>query len=495
MMPHLSRFVRPATALLCAVLVLVSAYAPAVSPRTHAQLPVTETNPVILGAVVTSASANVTSAAAEVEQSIISKILNGIAWAVAKTTIQSLTRSMVNWINSGFQGSPGFVTDLEYNLRNLQDSIADEFFDSLADNVGIDVRSPFQDQIADYLRESYYRSTGTDGFWSQNLYTAHDNEEDADAFLSGDFRRGGWDAWMKTVLYDQNNPIGAFRRAESALFRSVESARVTRLNEIQWGRGFLSWRGDCLQFEGGNQTLTQGLGFRQDENGNIVSAPQTQTAVSLDGKEKCLKYDIKTPGSVVESQLNITASSPLRQLELADSVNEIVGALVGQMVNQVLGGVGLSGLSRASSGGGGSYIDRASASDQYSNQSTGIASGLVSAIETEAGRLESMKADWEEVQRLQEEVGSDCGTASSSFLSDPERRAAAATAVQEIDAAIAETQAVLARAQSAAGSASAGEGANISSAYQNLLATNPQSDGTALAYQAQLEEELLSCSS
>ncbi len=37
--------------------------------------------------------------------------LDGIAFAIAKMVLRSMTRSIVNWINSGFQGDPLFLTD------------------------------------------------------------------------------------------------------------------------------------------------------------------------------------------------------------------------------------------------------------------------------------------------------------------------------------------------------------------------------------------------
>ena len=56
--------------------------------------------------------------------SIQKQVVDAIAWTVAKTAVQSLTQSIVNWINSGFEGSPAFVTDLENNLGNLSDAVA-----------------------------------------------------------------------------------------------------------------------------------------------------------------------------------------------------------------------------------------------------------------------------------------------------------------------------------------------------------------------------------
>ena len=72
-------------------------------------------------------------------------VLDGLAWEVANLAIQSMTKSIVNWINSGFEGSPAFVTDLRTNLRGVGDAVAARFFEELA-NQEI-ATTPFQDKV------------------------------------------------------------------------------------------------------------------------------------------------------------------------------------------------------------------------------------------------------------------------------------------------------------------------------------------------------------
>jgi hypothetical protein len=63
-----------------------------------------------------------------------------------------------------------------------------------------------------------------------------------------------------------------------------------------------------------------------------------QTCEEEDPDSKaCLKYsDIKTPGTVINEQLGRALGSGLTQLELADEFDEIVGALIGQLMEQVV---------------------------------------------------------------------------------------------------------------------------------------------------------------
>ncbi|KND50093.1 MAG: hypothetical protein AB203_03850 [Parcubacteria bacterium C7867-008] len=364
---------------MCFALVLSLTFAPFSfsTPRASAQLPVTDAA-VLIALTPLNVSA-ATSAEGNFFDAHIRPILDGLAWTVAKVAVQSLTRSVVNWINSGFQGSPAFVGDLKQNLQELGDTVADDFFDSLQDNTGVDVRSPFKDQVTQALRDNYYRTTG--GFYGSN-YDLDRYSDDPAAFVNGHFAKGGFDAMFAAMAQDENTPLGAYRAGQDSLARKVEDFRVNRLHELTWGKGFMSWRGNCL-----------------------VKQP-AGTPTSLQKKDSCLSYEIKTPGSVIESTLGITASSPLRQLELADSFNEIIGALAGQLVGQILGGTGLSGASQPRPGGGSSYLDEATDPDQYSQNSTSLANGFIKNVRDEQTRTKTYQRDWQTVQSAAEDAGS-----------------------------------------------------------------------------------------
>jgi hypothetical protein len=341
-------------------------------------------------------------------QTATTQVLNGIAWAVAKTAIQSLTKSMVNWINSGFNGSPAFVTDLDKNLTNLSDAVANNFFNALQHNTGVNVRSPFQDQVTQLLRNTYYGSTAKmapNAGYNLNRYTTNPT-----AFLNGNFSNGGFDAWFATLSNDQNNPLGAFHAQQNALENSIAGAQANQLHQLDWGRGFLSWKGDCIA------TASNPGGLTLDANGE----PQSTVPTTLSSADPCVGYEIKTPGSVIENALGITVTSPLRQLELADSINEIVGALASQMVTQVVGGLGLSGVSQPSAGGGPSYLSQATNPSQYAQASA--AGGFVATIASDLKNAQTYLAGWQKIQTL----------AQSCTSTDPAVAAARAKAVANV---------------------------------------------------------------
>ena len=65
------------------------------------------------------------------------ELLDGIGWAIAKQIMSQMTQSLVNWINSGFQGSPAFITDLNGFLLDALDTAAGEYIRSLGELVNL----------------------------------------------------------------------------------------------------------------------------------------------------------------------------------------------------------------------------------------------------------------------------------------------------------------------------------------------------------------------
>lgn len=346
-----------------------------------------EVNPALLGGVALTAGASTVTAANATIQTTIMNILNGLAWSVAKMTIQSLTRSTVNWINSGFQGSPSFVSDLQANLQALGDAVADDFFKNLnatvVDSTGFNINSPFQDQIATALRKEYYQSTAAATGLSQYDLSGH--SKDPKAFLSGDFSKGGFDAYLSASQNPANNPFGAYQLASKALWGQIDTAAKQRITDLGFGKGFLSWRGKC-------------------------SSTSTTQSLSASTAEKCRNSPVRTPGAVIESQLENQLGSGVRQLELADSINEIVGALIGQLVNQVLGGGGLLGTSQPAAGGGSSYIDQATSNSQSASSTSSLADGVLQTMKSDTANITTYRDNWQKILDAAKATQTSCGT-------------------------------------------------------------------------------------
>ena len=147
----------------------------AVPQRAQAILPVVETNPVIIAAA-SNASLQATTA------NVKTHILDGIAWTVAKIAIQSITRSIVNWINSGFNGSPAFVTDLKSHLLGVGDGITKSFVLQLTANAKIS--SPFLNSVIKGVAGAYFFATNKDAIVDRLKYNLSQRVQNDRAFLS-----------------------------------------------------------------------------------------------------------------------------------------------------------------------------------------------------------------------------------------------------------------------------------------------------------------------
>lgn len=270
------------------------------------------------------------------KEGILGVGLDTLAWNIAKLLINQMTRSLVEWINSGFQGSPAFITDPESFFADIADQVVGEFIEGSA--LGF-LCSPFQIEIkrALLINQRNFRDNGR---LSCTLSSVLNNIENFDDFVSirdtsgldtNSVYAGGWEDWYDVAATPQGNIYGAYEAARAELAIEISSRSFNFEKELDWGSGFLSYR-DC----------------------SGVPPPERRGDQS--------NCPIVTPGKVIEDQLSNVLGSGVRQLEIADEFNEIINALLGQLLTQAFGGQGgLFGLTRPNSDfGGDSYIDRLS---------------------------------------------------------------------------------------------------------------------------------------
>jgi hypothetical protein len=214
-------------------------------------------------------------------------VLDPLVWLAKSILIEAITTAIVDWINSGFEGSPVFITDLSGFLMDVADKTAGEFiFES---GLGF-LCSPFQLDIQIKLIIAWYSKWGTEGSYCK----LSDIVTNIDDFLNGDFMDGGWEAFAKLNNYPSGNPQGSFLKAADEL-----SLRI----------GNMTWKEDTL--------LSRAFNFL---------SPRCP-----DGSG-----DVCTPGKYVENELNSWTDSPLGQLEVADEVDEIISALFAQLTKMIL---------------------------------------------------------------------------------------------------------------------------------------------------------------
>lgn len=292
-------------------------------PQTSFDFPAEATGATSAAANTVTAASSATTATMSVLEKVKHYVLDPLAWFAAKKIVQNLTAQTVNWINSGFQGNPAYVQDPGQFFANIGDNVASKFINDAGLN---SLCSPFKAQVRLALVKNYLQEGRND--YSCKLSIIKDNYDD---FIS-DFNNGGWDAWYEITQIPQNNPMGAFTAAQDQLAFQIGTEREKYSNQLQYGRGFLS--------------------YEKCPTGKEYTGPSDPNDPDGFQPGDCLvKKETVTPGSVIETQLQNVLPSGIRQLELADSFNEIVGALINQMFTRVVGGGGNGGgLTSASSG-------------------------------------------------------------------------------------------------------------------------------------------------
>ncbi len=261
--------------------------------------------------------------------------LDGILFAIAKLVISQMTRSIIRWINSGFDGSPAFIQDLGGFLIDVADEAAGEFINGT--ELGFLCR-PFQVEIRLGLSLNYRASTG-----GRVQCTVSGVAANVERFLNGDFLAGNPGSWLEMTAYPNGNFFSAQANAQRLLFEHVNNRITINLNKLAWGDGFLS--------------------------------KAKNAACALVGKEE--NCTITMPGKAISEALTFELSVGSRTLIEADEINEVVSALLAQLAQQALQGVGgLLGLSATGgSYGSTSYLDRMGDSTYDSTIGGGTAGG------------------------------------------------------------------------------------------------------------------------
>ena len=286
-------------------------------------------NNAVLGTIAGSSAANAT---ANIASFAKESILDGIGWTIAKQIVSSMIRSLINWVNSGFQGSPAFIQDLKQHLLSIVDQAAGQFIQSLG-GIGEFICSPFRLDVQAALSVNYARArSNMPSGPTEGMCTLSGIGSNIENFLSGTVE--SMDQWVQVTSNPENTPLGAYLAAEARMNVALRNAAGQEVQLLNFNEGFLSRR------------ICEGVNGQPSQGG-----------------QNCR---ITTPGRVIADQLNRALGAGQDALIEADEINELIGALLNQLVMQAMQGInGLLGLGGNSSytdpsigdGEGGSYLD------------------------------------------------------------------------------------------------------------------------------------------
>jgi hypothetical protein len=269
--------------------------------------------------------------------------LDAIAFALKEGIIKGILQGMVTYINNGFSGGPGYLQDEGQYFDTMQDRQFDEFlnnpnnFSSLCSAWEADVRLAIATEYTTATRgtrPAQLSGTGT-GLGSAIDGSNPDTCEIlSDGYAeSGEDRTGFWSRFETQTTNTDGNPVSSYFDITEQFAQNFEYNVQRELRELQRNEGFFD------------------VTYCDDGSDFYSSLPGSENTV---GSQSC---KVTTPGSVINEQLNQALGSDQRRLELADEINEVFSALVGQLINSVFSELGLFGTTQRT-GGSQSLIDQ-----------------------------------------------------------------------------------------------------------------------------------------
>lgn len=224
---------------------------------------------------------------------------DGVAYCIINEMISYIADSTIQWANNGFKGNPAFVANPEAFFKSIADAEAGKFIQGIAYNTtGINICQPFRAQVALNLSNSYGSNYGNRAQCTLTQATKNINN-----FMNGTPGSFTWGAWYAYTQNPANNPTGATILAQDELQRRLSVKNNVATLELGWNKGFLNFK-------------------------KCSDPKDTNT---------CKTY---TPGTLIQSSLEKSLGLPKDRLVLAQKFDQVVQAVVNNLIkvalNQVL---------------------------------------------------------------------------------------------------------------------------------------------------------------
>ncbi len=270
--------------------------------------------------------------------------------AVAKRVLAEMTKSIINWINSGFHGSPLFLE----NPQSFFNDIAKSELKTIVDMFGYDLlRYPFGKQFALNAINSYKSQLATNA-----QYTLSTVMNSAQLRLyQNNFNYGGWNGFLINTQYPQNNYLGfnmlATEYLASRVQGTVQNAAGKVQSLLQQGSGFLSPQ-TCPSNPAYNNGTNEFQRPTFDENAYAQSNPYPEDASSDQANQWTADHDAAkaewaqentcpgglvntTPGSIAKDQIAGALNAPILQTALDGALGNSLSAIFDALINKFIG--------------------------------------------------------------------------------------------------------------------------------------------------------------
>ena len=255
-----------------------------------------------------------------------STCIQSIGRLIIKMLLQKLTVSTVNWINSGFDGSPAFIQD------------TGKFFGDIAKNeilqFGLEINNPelfpFGKAWMQNTAIAFNNKFQDNARYSLNELIQETTPEYSAATFQEDFSQGGWNAWTALTQVPANNPLGFKLMADNEIQRrlagTTQSTAEYVHDALAQANGFL-----------GDQRCAEPKGVTKEQNDAYLRGESADTTVQ---PRKCERWEYVTPGKLISeaatTAINYQNNAYLDVEDLNDAVAAVLDALLSQFSSNIM---------------------------------------------------------------------------------------------------------------------------------------------------------------
>src|SRR3989344_1270677 len=314
----------------------------------------------------TNTAANVTNTAFTVKN-FLKEILREVLKTIAKRALAELTKSTVNWINSGFHGKPLFLENPDSFFKDITKFEIKRLVDTLGYSSS---RYPYGRNWSLGIIGAYKRQIDYNAAYSLSLLNLNEAIDQAnfETFLQNyrsNFNIGGRKGLTLYTQYPQNNAFGFQMRATEELARRINTDPNAN-NEIektksllQQGQGFLSpqvcrsnpdlvqnpYNPPTFKFD---PTLAGPFPdraafddedkFQDAYNGYLLHRQATEDGarIAWENQNTCKGgWANTTPGYVAASQITRALGSKFSQNELGQALGTSLSAIFDALLNKL----------------------------------------------------------------------------------------------------------------------------------------------------------------
>ncbi|MFH1201099.1 MAG: hypothetical protein V1484_02095 [bacterium] len=321
------------------------------------------TDPVVGVSSGSSAVSNASTAASNVAQlglklkDVAIEVGKQLLKAIAKRVLAEMTKSIINWINSGFHGSPLFLENPDSFFNDIAKSELKTMVDMFGYNA---LLYPFGKDFALNAIASYKSQLAINAQYTlSNVMNS--------TLYRTNFNYGGWNAFLINTQYPQNNYLGFQMLANEELARrlqgTVQNAAQKYQTVLQQGMGFLSpqtcpsnpsYNNGTNEFQKPsfdsakyNQEHPYPTPSSMDDENVSIEDQRAALQWTLDYESEKAQWAEKntcpgglvntTPGSIAKDQIAGALNAPILQTALDGALGNSLSAIFDALINKFIG--------------------------------------------------------------------------------------------------------------------------------------------------------------